>query len=645
MWKTFHSQFKGRLSGERALWQAREQYRIDRFFTFPNFERSAERCGEQMESAGLSGVAVESFPADGTTSWSGWDSMKAWDVTSARLWLVSPHHEVLGDWADVPQCLVMYSGACDVEAELVEWNGELDADLEGKIPFTYFRINDVHAQLKQLGASGIVSDFIGTLPGVRDRFDIPDHMRWENSAIRNAHGANWGFMLTPRQGHKLRELMRSGPVRLRAEIKSRVYDGVFKSATGVIPGMELSDQELLFVSHLYEPGANDNASGVGVGLELARSLNQAIKDGIVARPRRSIRFMFNWEGCGLYAWMHRHEDRIPFILGGLNIDEIGVDQAIGRSVLHLFMPPAANPSCIGDLAAHLCEELLSPQIRWKAVADRAEIINDTITADPHMDIVLPSLIQYPSFYYHSSGDTPDSLNTDVMEAIGLVSAAHLYSLADAGPREAPYLQQLVAGACHARLHQIGLRLVEGTWPFACDRTQAYLAEVFKRKADSTARFGAAEGELARLQAELERALGAWCTTNEPRFPGESASVAKAAALERAQSLVPHRVTLGAPKPWESLTLTPVEEQEYRRMLYGNNLDMLLHRICYWSDGKTSLLEIVGHLELELDELLRDTAIARTSSGTQISDSESNELDLDAVLYLVDLLVKDHYLSV
>ena len=81
------------------------------------------------------------------------------------------------------------------------------------------------------------------------------------------------------------------------------------------------------------------------------------------------------------------------------------------------------------------------------------------------------------------------------------------------------------------------------------------------------------------------------------------------------------------------------------MLYGNNLDMLLHRICYWADGKTSLLEIVGYLELELDELLRDTAIARTSSGTQISDSESNELDLDAVLYLVDLLVKDHYLAV
>jgi len=401
MWRGFYNAFLGCLSGHRALHQAAEQNRIERYFTHPNFERSAERCAEVLVGAGLADVEVETFPADGAASWSGWGEMMAWDVTSARLWMVAPHRERLADWEITPQALVMYSGPCEVEGEVVEWNGEPDADLAGKIPLTRHSLNDVFPQMRQAGVQGIVSDFIGTLPGVRDRFDLPDAVRWENSAFLTAQGEHWGFMLTPRQGRMIRDLLRDGPVRLRAEIASRSYGGVFKSATGVLRGAERPDEEVLFVTHLYEPGANDNASGVGVGLELARGLNHAVEAGIVPRPRRSIRFLFNWEGYGLYAWTHRHADRLPNLLGGLNIDEVGADQGKCRSVLHCFMPPAANPSCIGDLIAHLCGEILAPRIRWKAVADRAEIINDTITADPTMDVVLPCLIQYPSKNYQA----------------------------------------------------------------------------------------------------------------------------------------------------------------------------------------------------------------------------------------------------
>ena len=80
MWRDFYGRFLGRFSGRRALSQAAEQNRLERFFTFPNFEASAHRCGQELQDGGLSQVAVESFPAEGTTSWYGWRSMKAWDV-------------------------------------------------------------------------------------------------------------------------------------------------------------------------------------------------------------------------------------------------------------------------------------------------------------------------------------------------------------------------------------------------------------------------------------------------------------------------------------------------------------------------------------------------------------------------------------
>ena len=90
MWRDAYSRIVGQFNGHKALLQAAEQNRLERFFTFPNFAASADRCGQELRAAGLSEVAVESFPADGTTAWYGWRSMKAWDVTAARLWMTAP---------------------------------------------------------------------------------------------------------------------------------------------------------------------------------------------------------------------------------------------------------------------------------------------------------------------------------------------------------------------------------------------------------------------------------------------------------------------------------------------------------------------------------------------------------------------------
>lgn len=644
MWRNFCLGFSGCFTGQRALAHAAEQNRLERFFTFPNFKLSAERCGGELHEAGLTKVAVESFPANAATSWYGWRSMKAWDVRQARLWLVAPRRELLCDWSLVPESLVMYSGRCQVEGELVEWNGEKNLDLSGKIPFTRHRINDVFPEMRSRGMHGIVSDFLGTLPGVRDPFDLPDDVRWENSALRPGAGEYWGFMITPRQGAMLRALLRQGTARVRAEIDSRTYDGEFHSATGLIPGGEEPEKEILFVSHLYEPGANDNASGVGVGLELARSLNTAIAEGIIARPRRSIRFLFNWEGYGLYAWLHRHADRIPDLLGGLNIDEIGVDQAQGNSVLHLFMPPAANPSCTGPLLAHLCGEILSPGIRWKAVADRAEIINDTISSDPNIDVPLPCLIQYPSRNYHSSADRLPTLSAAVMERIGLLSATQLYFLAAAEAKTARWLAQVVAEQNRRQWHDAQLRLLSDSWPFDLARTREWFGTQADLSVASVERFGLPVADVFSIQAGLRRAVDSWCRQNQDAFRPVVPRNVSASAQQKARSLVPQRTTRGSPKAWSLNHESPDDERAYRELLYGNNLDLLFHRIFYWADGKRSLLEIIGRLEFEMDALRRDTTISRTSSGLAIAENAALELDVEAVLELVDRIAANGYLK-
>ncbi len=643
MWKNFYEKFNGQLFGQVAVTQATEQNRIERYFTFPNFEKSAQRCGLELKKAGLSDVEVEEFPADGETSWSGWKAMKAWDVEKAELLVTSPEKTVLTNWVAKPESLVMYSGSCDYEGELVEWNGEPDADLSGKIPLTGSRPLDVVHRMRAMKVPGIISDFIGTLPGVRDRFDIPDDVRWENYAFKSCAGEHWGFMITPRQGKYLRDLLGKGPVRLKARIKSRTYNGVMKSATGVIKGTGPGCEEVIITTHLNEPGANDNASGTGLSLELARALNAAIENGIVPRPRRSIRFLYHWEGFGLLAWVHRHKILGRNILGGVNIDELGVDPSKGRSILHLFMPPAANNSCVGYFLEHLCNELLTPAMRWKAVADRAEIINDAITADPNIDIVLPTLIQYPSRHYHASSDRIETLGPQTLETLGNLCATHLYFLANAGEKEAVYLSRVVEAAAQKKMRSIELRLLEGSWFFGFERTRSWLEELFACPIASLKRFGLDDAEARSLGDELTTAVENWCRCLRGMFRDEKPRNASESDKKRASFLVLERTTPGAPMPSEIL-LPPEEAVSFFDTLYSHNLDLVFLRTFYWADGKRSLMEIITRLEFEMDELYRDTSIARTATGSLIDSNVPVEIDLGAMLHVIDVIIKHGYLK-
>ena len=73
--------------------------------------------------------------------------------------------------------------------------------------------------------------------------------------------------------------------------------------------------------------------------------------------------------------------------------------------------------------------------------------------------------------------------------------------------------------------------------------------------------------------------------------------------------------------------------------------MLFHRICYWANGKRSVIDIVKRLEIELYALKQDTSISRTSTDVSITESSKEKINLQAVLYIVEKLVKAGYLRV
>ncbi len=56
------------------------------------------------------------------------------------------------------------------------------------------------------------------------------------------------------------------------------------------------------------------------------------------------------------------------------------------------------------------------------------------------------------------------------------------------------------------------------------------------------------------------------------------------------------------------------------------------------------MDIVELLEFEMDELYNDTSIARTGTGSLIDSRMPVEINLKAILYIVEVIIRCGYLK-
>src|SRR5262249_56739742 len=132
----------------------------------------------------------------------------------------------------------------------------------------------------------------------------------------------------PRQGDELRDLLRHGPVTVRAHARAkRATPGEIGQVMAEIPG-EVKDRDIVLAAHLdhQQPGANDNASGSGTLLEVARTLHQLIAAGKISRPRRTLRFWWSTEIRSEQAYFRKHPEEAKKIAMAVVLDQAGGDR-------------------------------------------------------------------------------------------------------------------------------------------------------------------------------------------------------------------------------------------------------------------------------------------------------------------------------
>jgi len=102
------------------------------------------------------------------------------------------------------------------------------------------------------------------------------------------------FVLSPREATPLRErLGRGEKVRVAFSMESKTGSDAAHTVVATLPGRDRS-KYVLFCAHGDSdsggPGANDNASGVSIVLEIARAAAAAVRSGALPRPAYDLRF-------------------------------------------------------------------------------------------------------------------------------------------------------------------------------------------------------------------------------------------------------------------------------------------------------------------------------------------------------------------
>jgi aminopeptidase YwaD len=270
----------------------------------------------------------------------------------------------------------------------------------------------------------------------------------------------FGFMVSLKTGRGMRErLARGEKITLQAVVKAGQRAANYEVVTATIPGADakLKEEEIAFSCHLdhQRPGANDNASGCVTVLEVARTLQKLIAEGKLARPARTIRFIWPPEIEGTVTLLNAKPEFANRIKAAVHMDMVGGGPET-KAVFHVTRGPMSLPSFVHDVAWAFADWLNDQSYRFAAglpseypmVAPeggkeplRAEYSAYTMGSDHDVyqdssfDIPAIYLNDWPDRYIHTNFDTAANIDTTKLKRAAFIGAASGYFLAGMGDKD------------------------------------------------------------------------------------------------------------------------------------------------------------------------------------------------------------------
>lgn len=367
------------------------------------------------------------------------------------------------------------TGAAGVTGELVDIGKATDKDLEGKdftgkILMADGGIGAAYTKAMKVGALGALAY---SLPGYTQPEKHVNSIQFQGIRYEpDSTKRKWGILLSTAARKRLKEALTKGLVKLRVVTEARAYASEELTLVANVRGTVKPAERFVFSAHVQEPGANDNATGVGTLAEMARVTAALLKAGKI-NPHRTITFLWGDEIISTNRYIKDDTVRAKGIKWGLSLDMVGEDvQKTGGSFLIEKMPdPSAiwtrgndkhsewggSPLKESDMFPHYFNDLLlnrclqeSKVTGWVVNTNPFEGGSDHT---PFLQAKIPGLLMwhFTDVYYHTDGDRLEMVSAEEMKHVGVSALATAYLLSDADGKTAIALINDITGNALVRL--------------------------------------------------------------------------------------------------------------------------------------------------------------------------------------------------
>lgn len=475
---------RARFSGDRAKETVAF---LDQYIRWPGnrgFDASIAHIVSRLEHAGYVNEAkasagerltyrVEKYPM----------AAPAWEPTDASLSIVGEAEPVLR-FATNRNMLATNSYATPaggVEAELIDAGdgtaSMLDSlHVKGRIVLARMNVGRLFGEaVTKRGALGVIA------------YALPSYLQPEKNRAsiqfggvsRDTTAKAWGIVLSYAGHERLRAALARGGVRVRVNTGvTWTTNAVEQAVVAEIRGDRLPQERFVFSAHVQEPGANDNASGVGAQLEMARVTGDMMRAGKI-NPARTITMLWGLEIRSTDRYITQDSVRARGIRWGLSLDMVGEDtRKTGGTFLIEKMPdPSAiwtrgddhhtewggSPVTKAELTPHYFNDFVLARCLEQAATNGWVVKTNPFEGGsdhtPFLTAKKPGLLfwHFTDQFYHTDGDRMEMVSADELKNVGmsaLVSALVLTS-ADGSANRAIITE--LRNAAIVRLHQEGVQ--------------------------------------------------------------------------------------------------------------------------------------------------------------------------------------------
>lgn len=455
-----------------------------------------------------------------------------WEPVDASLYIVGEKEPVL-QFKTNRNMIAMYSAATPeggVTAELV-YAGKGSAkelegkDLTGKILMAETGIGGVYGNAIKGGALGALAY---SMPGYNQPTKNTHSIQFQGIGYTDSLHQKWGILLSYAAKERLKAALAKGTVTVKVVINTKIYTADELTLVANVRGKTKPDERFVFSAHVQEPGANDNASGVGALAEMARTTALLVKKKKVV-PQRTLTFLWGDEIVSTRRYIVDDSVRAKGIKWGLSLDMVGEDiQKTGGSFLIEKMPdPSAiwtrgnekhsewggSPLTEADMFPHYFNDLLLNRCLFEAAKTgwtvRTNPFEGGSDHTPFLNAKIPGLLMwhFTDVYYHTDADRLDMVSPAEMKHVAKSALATAFLLTTADDKTAASLIDDITRNALQRL-QIEFELSKKAVQSGTDKAkEQHILQVWGHwyvKALTTAFDIPAKGSGKRVQQAIEK---------------------------------------------------------------------------------------------------------------------------------------------